>query len=63
MALQLPMVLSMSLYRDVNPVPTIPLADDLASAPSGPVCGRFAFTSLTNNFKLRNGSPNDCRKP
>ena len=24
-------------YRDVNPVPTSPLADDIATAPSGPV--------------------------
>ena len=29
----------MSQYRDANPVPTKPLADDIVTAPSGPVCG------------------------
>ena len=27
----------MNRYRDANPVPTSPLADDLDTAPSGPV--------------------------
>ena len=27
-----------SRYQDVNPVPTSPLADDLTTAPLGPVC-------------------------
>ena len=27
----------LSWYRDANPVPTSPLADDLATAPLGPV--------------------------
>ena len=29
--------LDWSLYRDVKPVPTIPLSDDIAIAPPGPV--------------------------
>ena len=29
--------LGWSQYRDANPVPTSPLADDLATTPSGPV--------------------------
>ena len=39
MALHLPTRLLKSLcwYRDVNPVPTNPLADDTATAPLGPV--------------------------
>ena len=28
---------SLSRYRDANPVPTSPLADDIATAPLGPV--------------------------
>ena len=31
--------LGMSRYRDVNPVPTSPLANDLATVPLGPVGG------------------------
>ena len=30
----------MSRYRDANPVPTTLLTDDLATAPTGPVCVR-----------------------
>ena len=30
-------VLGWSRYRDANPVPTIPLTDNIASVPSGPV--------------------------
>ena len=29
--------LDWSRYRDANPVPTSPLADDITTAPSGPV--------------------------
>ena len=36
MALYLPIVLLKIQYRDANPVPTSPLDDDLATAPSGP---------------------------
>ena len=30
--------LGWSRYLDANPVPTSPLADDITTAPSGPVC-------------------------
>ena len=32
-----PLKLAWSRYRDTNPVPTSPLADDITTAPSGPV--------------------------
>ena len=43
MALHLPTgplkpALGWSRYRDVNPIPTSPLANDIATAPSGLVC-------------------------
>ena len=39
-----------SRYPDANPVPTSPLADDLATAPSGPV-NKFSI-QLVFCFKL-----------
>ena len=35
--------------RDTNPVPTSPLADDLATAPSGPVLRRSLLSSTHHN--------------
>ena len=49
MALHLPIEslkkppLSWSRYRDENPVPTSPLADDVTTAPSGPVSSCLLF--------------------
>ena len=44
MALHLPIgrlktALGWNPYRDANPVPTSPIADDIATVPSGPVSG------------------------
>ena len=43
-----------SRYRDANPVPTIPLADEIATALSGPV--RYIYISkLFNTCVSTNG--------
>ena len=44
-----------SRYRDANPVPTSPLADDIATAPSGPVNrkeGNVLVNDALNTFYL-----------
>ena len=38
-------VMCWSRYRDANPAPTTPLADDIATAPSGPVLIAMAMCS------------------
>ena len=43
MALHLPTGPLKTRYRDANPVPSSPLADDLATAPSGPVTPVLMF--------------------
>ena len=50
MAIHLPIgplktTLGWSRYQDTNPVPTSPLADDITTAPSGPVAN-FKITNL-----------------
>ena len=46
--------LGWSRYRDANPVPTSPLADDITTAPSGPVFGikrgQVLYTCLHQEF-------------
>ena len=39
-----PAALGWSLYRDGNPVPTSPLADDIATAPSRPIACTLSLT-------------------
>ena len=46
----------LSRYRDVNPVPTNLLADDIATAPSGPVEQRFLRAGTLRELFLTSGS-------
>ena len=48
MALHLP---DWSWYRDANPISTIPLDNDLATAPSGPVIYYARSECLTYTFR------------
>ena len=48
------MVPRSSWYRDANSVPTNPLADELATAPSGHVEVRLPFMLRTDNWKCSN---------
>ena len=59
MAIHLPIgpLKSWSLHRDANPVPTSPLADDVTTAPSGPVPKDSPRLSLKYQYSLTNSSP------
>ena len=51
-----------SRYRDANPVPTSPLADDITTAPSGPVISVTRFvTALRSALFQRKPSKSDHR--